>query len=130
MEKISTIDEYIASFPENVQLLLQEIREVIRKAAPKAEEAINYGIPTFKLNGNLIHFGGAKKHIGLYPGAQAIVDFADDLKKFECSKGTIQFPLEKGIPKALVIKIVKYRIKQNEEKANTRKTKSVKKKNI
>jgi uncharacterized protein YdhG (YjbR/CyaY superfamily) len=115
MEKFSGIDEYIASFPEEVQLLLQEIRETIQKAAPKAEETINYGIPTFKLNGNLIHFGAAKKHIALYPGAQAIVDFADNLKKYECSKGTIQFPLDKGIPKALVTKIVKYRIKQNEE---------------
>ena len=126
MEKFSDIDQYIASFPEDVQLLLQELRAIIHTAVPKAEEAISYGIPTFKFHGNLIHFGGAKKHIGLYPGAQAIVDFASELKKYECSKGTFQFPLDEGIPKALVTKIVKYRAKQNEEKANTRKTKSVK----
>lgn len=111
------IDEYIAAFPENVQSLLQELRQVIRDAAPEAKEAISYQMPTFKLNGNLVHFAAWKNHIGFYPGgSSAIESFKKELSPFKQAKGTIQFPLDKPIPFNLVKKIVKFRVKQNEAK--------------
>lgn len=115
------IESYLIDFPENVQCMLQDIRETIAKAAPKAEESINYGIPTFKLEGNLVHFAGYKKHIGFYPGAGAIIFFEKELAAYKLSKGTVQFPLDKPLPLGLVSKIVKFRVKQNLEKAKTKK---------
>ena len=109
--KIASIDEFIASYPKEVQDILQQIRQAIQKAAPEAKEKISYGIPTFTLNGkNLIHFSAYDKHIGLYPGAQAVADFADKLTEYETSKGTIRFPLDKPIPFDLVDKITRYQI--------------------
>lgn len=107
------IDAYIAGFPKDEQIILQKVRATIRKAAPKATEAISYGIPTFKLNGNLVHFGGFKYHIGFFPGSKAIEFFADELKKFTTSKGTIQFPLDQPLPLVLITKIVKHRVGEN-----------------
>ena len=111
------IDEYIADFPVAVQPLLQKLRTTIRKAAPQAEEAIKYQMPTFVLNGNLIHFAGYKNHIGLYPGSKPIEEFKDDLIKYRVSKGTVQFPLDKPIPVGLVGKITKFCVKRNLERA-------------
>lgn len=110
---ISTIDQYIKQFPKDVQPKLKELRDVIKKAAPKATEAISYGIPTFKQNGNLVHFGGFKSHIGFFPGAGGVAAFSKDFAKYKQSKGTIQFPLDAKMPFTLVRKVVKYRIKQN-----------------
>ena len=116
-KKAKDIDEYIADFPADVQLLLQKVRTAIRKAAPKAEEAIKYQMPTFVLNGNLIHFAGYQNHIGLYPGSKPIEEFKDDLVKYRTSKGTVQFPLDKPIPTGLIGKLTKFCVKRNLERA-------------
>ena len=105
-----TIDEYIDTFPKDIQEILIKLRQVIQKAAPEAKEAINYQIPTFKLNGNLVHFAGYKKHIGFYPTPSAIEEFKKELDSYETSKGTIKFPLNKPIPYDLVRKIVEFRV--------------------
>lgn len=114
---ITTIDAYIATFPVSTQALLQQMRNTITKAAPKAEETISYGMPTFKLQGNLVHFAGYKNHIGFYPAPSGIEAFADELKKYKTSKGAIQFPVDEKLPLALVTKIVKFRVKENLAKA-------------
>lgn len=112
-----TIDDYIKPFPLNVRNILEELRRAIRDAAPTAEEAISYGMPTFKLNGNLVHFAAFKNHIGFYPsGPSAIEVFKDQLSEYEQSKGTIRFPLDRPIPLELVKQIVKFRVQQNESK--------------
>lgn len=115
------IDEYIADFPEEVRIRLEKMRATIQKAAPKAEETINYSMPTFKLYGNLVHFAAYKNHVGFYPGPSAINEMAKELAMYKTSKGAIQFPHDKPIPYALVTKIVKYRVKQSIEKAKAKK---------
>lgn len=110
------IDEYIAGFPPEIQEKLETIRATIRKAAPNAEEAISYMIPTFKLHGNLVHFAAYKNHIGFYPGAGGIAAFQEELAGYETSKGTVQFPLDKRLPLTLITKIVKFRVQQNLDK--------------
>jgi len=113
---INAIDLYIADFPVATQKLLQQVRATIRKAAPEAEEKIGYGIPTFVLHGNLVHFAGYKHHIGFYPGANGIATFSKEMSAYKQSKGAVQFPLDKAMPIALITKITKYRVKQNTEK--------------
>ncbi len=110
------IDEYIAKFPEDVQKVLQRIRATIQKAAPDAQEAIKYQIPTFTLNGNLIHFAAYKNHIGLYPAPRGTEEFKKELANYEGGKGTVQFPLNKPIPYELITRIVKFRVKQNSQR--------------
>ena len=110
-----SIDEYIAKFPKNRDVL-EELRRVIRESAPKATEAVSYGMPTFKLNGNLVHFAVYKKHIGFYHTPSAIVAFKKELSSYKTSKGVVQFPLDKPFPFDLVEKIVKFRVKENEPK--------------
>ena len=122
----STMDEYIAGFPKDVQKKLEEIRATIKKAAPKAEEAIKYGIPTFTLNGNLVHFGGFKNHIGFYPAPRALEEFKKELSMYEGSKGAVKFPMDKPLPLTLISKIVKYRVKKNLETIQTKATKKKK----
>ena len=121
--KFKTIDEYHAAMPESVQALLQELRETIRLAAPKAEEVISYNMPAFRQQGVLVYYAAWKEHIGFYPAGAPLAAFAEDLRDYKTSKGAIQFPLERGIPKKLVKKIVAYRVKQNEEKAALKKAK-------
>jgi len=111
------IDEQIAKFPKDVQEILEKIRATIRKAAPDAEETINYGIPTFTLKGNLVHFAGFKNHIGFYPTPSGIEKFKKELSVYKGAKGSVQFPLNKPIPYGLISKIVKFRVKENLEKA-------------
>ena len=106
------IDEYIAAFPKDVQKILQKVRVTIRKAAPAAQEAIKYQIPTFTLNGNLVHFAGYKNHIGFYPAPTAIEKFKKELSIYGSGKGTLKFPLDKPIPFDLISKIVKFRVKE------------------
>ena len=113
----NAIDKYIAIFPEDVQAILEKIRATIQNAAPDAEETINYGVPTFTLKGNLVHFAGFKNHIGFYPTPSGIEKFKKELSKYESAKGSVQFPLDKPIPYALIEKIVKFRVKENLEKA-------------
>lgn len=113
MKKTPDINSHIEGFPASTQTLLKQLRATIKKAAPKATETISYGIPTFELNGNLVHFSGYAKHIGFYPGSNGVKSFKKELTKFKTSKGTVQFPLDKALPLALVTKIVKFRVKEN-----------------
>jgi len=116
MTKISTeIDDYIAAFPEETQKLLQKVRLTIRKAAPEADEKIGYGIPTFTLNGNLVHFAGYKNHIGFYPAPKGVEEFKEELSRYKGGKGTVQFPLDQPLPLDLITRMVKYQIQQNME---------------
>jgi uncharacterized protein YdhG (YjbR/CyaY superfamily) len=112
-----TIDEYIAIFPKDVQVILRKMRQTIRDAAPGAAEAISYQMPTFKLNGrNLVHFAAFKSHIGFYPIPSGIEAFKAELSPYKQGKGSVQFPLDKPIPYDLVERIVRYRVKENMEK--------------
>jgi uncharacterized protein YdhG (YjbR/CyaY superfamily) len=111
-----TIDEYIATYPPNIQTLLQQIRDTIRKAAPDAEETISYNMPAFKQNGVLVYFAAFKNHIGFFPTAQGIEAFKDKLAAYKTSKGTIQFPFNQPLPLELIDEIVRFRIKTNTSK--------------
>ena len=115
-----TIDEYIDGFPPDVQAILRKMRETIRKAAPKAEEAINYQMPTYVLHGNLVHFAAFKSHIGFYPTPSGIEKFKDEIATYTWAKGSVQFPLDRPIPYALVTKIVKFRVKEVAAKAEAK----------
>lgn len=120
-QKFQTIDEYIKTFPKDIQKILGTVRQIIKKSAPTAVEAINYQIPTFKLNGNLVHFAAFKNHIGFYPGSEAIKVFKREIVSYKSSKGAIQFPIDKPIPLALIHKIVKLRVKINSAKSSIKK---------
>lgn len=115
-----SIDEYIATFPKDIQEVLEKLRATIRKAAPNAEETINYQIPTFTLKGNLVHFAAFQKHIGFYPTPTGMEKFKKELSIYEGAKGSVKFPLDKPIPYDLISKIVKFRIKENLERAETK----------
>lgn len=116
MKSYKDIDEYISTFPQNVQLLLQQMRETIHQAALLAHEAIKYGIPTFVSNGNLVHFGGYKNHIGFYPAPMGVEAFNEETAKYEAGKGTLQFKLDEPLPLELITRIVKFRVEKNLEK--------------
>jgi uncharacterized protein YdhG (YjbR/CyaY superfamily) len=120
------IDEYISAFPQDVQRLLQTMRETIQKAAPDATEAISYAIPTFKLNGNLVHFAAYKNHIGFYPAPMGLEAFKEELEPYLAGKGTAQFPIDQPLPLDLITKIVKFRVEKNLEHMKTKKVKGVK----
>lgn len=107
------IDTYIAGFPVDIQKQLEQVRATIQKAAPKAEEAIKYAIPTFVLNGNLVHFAAFKNHIGFYPAPTGLKAFKKDLAPYKQGKGSVQFQLDKPMPLALITKIVKMRVEEN-----------------
>ena len=114
------VEEYIAGFPKDVQKILEKIRSTIRKAAPDAEETIKYRMPTFILKGNLVHFAAFKEHIGFYPIPTGIEAFANELSGYEGGKGSVRFPLDKPIPFRLISKIVKFRVKENLERAKAK----------
>jgi uncharacterized protein YdhG (YjbR/CyaY superfamily) len=118
-----TIDDYIAGFSPDVQEKLQQVRDTIRKAAPDAGETIKYQLPTFVLNGNLVHFGAFKTHIGFYPTPSGINKFKKELSAYQGAKGSVQFPLDKPIPLALISKIVKFRVKESQQKTAAKKKK-------
>lgn len=111
--KFVTMDEYIKTFPKDIQKILEQVRQTIKEAAPDAEEAISYQIPTFKLNGNLVHFAAFKNHIGFYPAPSGQKAFEKDLSVYKSGKGSVQFPIDKPMPLSLIKKIVKYRVKEN-----------------
>lgn len=115
-ENIKTIDDFISGFPPDTQSLLQQVRETIKAVAPEAIETISYGIPTFQLHGNLVHFAGYAQHIGFYPGSSGIREFAKELTAYKTSKGTVQFPLEKPIPFDLIRRITEFRLDENRKK--------------
>lgn len=109
MKKAHSVEAYIQGFPASTRKLLEQMRRTIRKEAPGASEKISYGIPTFFLNGNLVHFAGYEKHIGFYPGGAAIDTFKKEISGFESSRGTIRFPLDQPLPVQLIAKIVRAR---------------------
>lgn len=111
------IDEYIAGFLKEVQVILEKFRATIQKAAPEAHEKIGYGIPTFTLEGNLVHFAAFKNHIGFYPAPSGIKEFEKELSKYDGAKGSVRFPIDKPLPLGLITKIVKFRRKENCEAA-------------
>jgi len=115
------IDAYIAAFPNDVREKLEKVRAAIKRAAKRAEERISYQIPTFFLNGNLVHFAAFKKHIGFYPGASAIKKFKQQLSDYHSAKGSVQFPLDKPLPLSLIRKIVTFRVTENLRKPDRRK---------
>lgn len=119
----NTIDEYIGGFAENIQMILQKIRVTIRNAAPDAEEAIRYQVPTFIFKRNLVHFAAYKNHIGFYPAPSGIIAFKKELAMYKTSKGAIQFPLDSPVPYALIAEIVTFRVQENMELAEAKKKK-------
>jgi len=109
----TSIDEYIATFPEETQKILKELRAAIKANAPDAQEKISYGIPTFFLNGNLVHFAAFKNHIGFYPAPSGIEAFKNELTIYKSAKGSVQFPIHRPLPLTLISEIVKFRITEN-----------------
>lgn len=113
----ASIDEYIAAFPPAIQEILQRIRQVIREEAPQAQETIRYQMPTFRLNGNLVHFAAFQHHIGFYPTPTGIAEFERDLAAYKGGKGSVQFPLDQPIPYDLIRRIVRFRVDESQAKA-------------
>jgi uncharacterized protein YdhG (YjbR/CyaY superfamily) len=120
-KEFKNIDEYIYLQPEPVRENLELIRMTIKKAAPKAEEVISYSMPAFKFHGILVYFAAFKNHIGFFPTSSGIQAFKEDVAGYKTSKGTVQFPLDKPLPLALVTKMVKFRVKENLDKAEAKK---------
>lgn len=112
-----SIDDYIASFPDDVQTKLREMRALIRAAAPEATEKISYQMPTFDLHGNLVHFAAHRSHIGLYPAPTGIEAFKEAFAPYKTSKGAVQFPLDQPLPADLIARVVKFRVGENQQKA-------------
>lgn len=112
----TSIDEYIKSFPPEIQNKLEELRAAIKKIAPEAEEKISYGMPAFTLNGNLVYFAAFKKHIGFYPIPSGMKAFEEELKAYKTGKGSVQFPIDEPLPVELINRVVKFRVEENLKK--------------
>jgi len=115
--KIKNIDEYIADFPKEIQILLEQIRSHIKTIVPEAEEVISYGMPAFRFHGILVYFAAFKNHIGFYPTASGIAAFKEQISGYKNSKGAVQFPIDKPLPMDLIKKIVEYRVEENLQKS-------------
>jgi uncharacterized protein YdhG (YjbR/CyaY superfamily) len=111
------VDRYIASFPPDIAGLLAEIREAIRRAAPEAAEKMAYGVPTFHLHGNLVHFAAFKRHVGFYPGPTGIQAFRDEIQPYKHARGSVQFPFTQPLPLELVERIVRFRVEEDRRRA-------------
>ena len=116
-KRYTSVDEYLADQSEKTREMLQGLREIIKDAAPQAKEKISYNMPAYDVHGVLVYFAGYKGHIGLYPTGSGIKAFQKEIAGYESSKGAVRFPLDRALPKTLITKIVKYRLKQNLEKA-------------
>lgn len=119
----TTIDEYIAQYPDDVQEILKKLRKVIRESAPDATEKISYQMPTFYLHGNLVHFAAFSRHIGFYPTPSGIEAFEEEIAGYKSAKGSVQFPIDKPLPYDLITRIVKYRVEENLRAALEKKSK-------
>lgn len=128
LKQDSLIDDYISRFEPDIQLLLQEIRRVIRKAAPEATEAISYQMPTYVYFGNLVHFAAFKNHIGFYPAPSGIEAFKEEISKYKWAKGSVQFPLDQPVPLDLIRRIVLFRVAENQRLDEEKKAKKKKEK--
>ena len=122
-EPPTDIDSYIAAFPAEIRQILEKIRATVRKAAPRAQEAIKYGMPTFTLDGNLVHFAAFKKHIGLFPPVKSDAEFKKAASPYEGPKGNLRFPLDAPIPYALISRMVKIRVKETLDGASSKRRK-------
>lgn len=120
-DKPANVEAYIASFPKSTQALLQQVRSIIKKAAPEAEEVISYSMPAYKQGSILVYFAGYAQHIGFYPTASGIKAFEKEIAGYKHSKGAVQFPLDQPLPAALITKIVKFKLKENLGKAKAKK---------
>lgn len=116
MKKAISVDEYISWFPASTQILLQQMRATINKAAPNAEEVISYAMPAYKQNGILVYFAGYEKHIGFYPTGRGIEEFKSELSGYKSGKGSVQFPIDDPLPLKLIATIVKFRVLENDKK--------------
>jgi uncharacterized protein YdhG (YjbR/CyaY superfamily) len=115
-------DHYISTFPQETQVLLQQVRGTIKKTAPDAIEVISYGMPAFKLSGKMLAwFAGYERHIGFYPGSSGIAAFQKEIVGYKNAKGSVQFPLDKPMPVELIINIVKFKMAENLQKAEMKK---------
>ena len=117
-----TVDQYIAAFPADVKKRMQQLRKTIKAGAPKADELISYQMPGYKYFGMLVYFAAYKNHIGFYPGTGGLLEFYKELSSFKSAKGSVQFPHDRPIPYDMISKIVKFRVKQNEEKFSLKKS--------
>ncbi len=124
MKKPADFIEYILAFPEQTQKLLEQLRTIIKEAAPDAEEVISYGMPAFRQNGMLVWFGAHANHIGFYPKASGIASFQKELTGYKGAKGTVRFPLDQPLPAGLITEIVKFRVTENQQKATQKNTRS------
>jgi uncharacterized protein YdhG (YjbR/CyaY superfamily) len=122
MKTFKDVNEYISSHPKEIQKILKQFRATIKKAAPLAEEAISYGMPSYKYNGVLAYFGAFKNHIGFYAMPTGHAHFKKELSVYKVGKGSVQFPIDKPMPIALITKMIKFRLKENMEKAKAKKT--------
>ncbi len=120
MKKVKDVDEYLKDFSGNTLKRLKELRQIIKRSAPEADEVISYGMPSSKYNGRLVYYAGYKNHIGFYPMGSPIIKFKKELTKYKTSKGTVQFPIDKPLPTLLITKIVKFRVKENLEKVKSK----------
>ncbi|MFZ0544062.1 MAG: DUF1801 domain-containing protein [Candidatus Promineifilaceae bacterium] len=118
--KPQNIDEYIRQFPDEIQEILQQLRQTIKESAPEAAEKISYQMPTFALNGNLVHFAAYKNHIGFYPTPSGIETFKEELSPYKSSIGAVQFPIDQPLPLELIGRIVKFRVEENLRKAEAK----------
>ena len=123
VKAVATVNEYIATFPKEVQQLLNQLRKTIKAAAPKADEVISYAMPGYKYYGMLVYFAGYKNHIGFYGTPTAHESFKKELAIYKSGKGSVQFPLDKPLPVKLITKIIKFRVQQNIEKEKLKKIK-------
>ncbi|HPG40091.1 MAG TPA: DUF1801 domain-containing protein [bacterium] len=119
--KPQTIDDYISLFPTQVREILQNLRQIIRQNAPEAVETMSYQIPTFNLNGNLVHFAAFKTHIGFYPAPSGIAAFREELADYKFAKGSVQFPIDEPLPLELIGRIVRFRVEENVQKKKKQK---------
>ena len=121
MNTFTTIDEYISQFPSDVQSKLETLRALIKESAPQSKEKISYQMPTFDLNGNLVHFAAYKNHIGFYPTPSGIEAFKMELSLYKSSKGAVQFPIDEPLPLDLIKEIVIFRVAENKQKVKYKK---------
>jgi uncharacterized protein YdhG (YjbR/CyaY superfamily) len=122
-KSFTTVDEYIQSFPVSTQKLLKQLRTLVQKAAPKVEEVLSYHMPAYKQHGIVVYFAAYAKHIGFYPMPGAIKEFKKDIAVYKSARGSVQFPLDKPLPTALITKMVKFRVKENLQKMEAKKKK-------
>jgi len=123
MKTFQDVEDYIANAPTQSREKLKEMRAIIQSSIPEANESISYGMPAYKLDGPLVYFAGYAKHIGFYPTNSGITAFAPELSQYKSSKGAVQFPLDKALPIALIKKIIRFRVKENKDKALLKKKK-------